>query len=201
MANDCYYEMKVTGTKKSIDEFVRTLQCCYNYKSRTFTANKHFYRVSEVYVDDYVKQPNSPFYSTVIHGYCAWSITSCMMDDGYYETYHKFFKSPKDTTLRQASKQLHLAIDAFSSEPGFCFQEHIKFLNGKCLVNACVDYYEASIDNEKDLDDFNKAVNGSFMMKDVHDGWLNTATFDSSSLEYQVKPLLNVYKKLRSKWR
>lgn len=201
MANDCYYEMKVTGTKKSLDEFVRIIKCDYDYNSRTFTADKHFYRVFEAEVDDYVKQPNSPFYSVIITGFCAWSIMSCMREEGYYYTWHKTHKASRDTTLRQVSKQLHLAIDAFSSEPGCCFQEHVKYLNGKCLVDDCVDYYSVCIEDEKDLEEFNKSINGEYTMADVEDGWIDTDTFDSSSLDYQVKALLNVYKKLRRKCR
>ena len=81
------------------------------------------------------------------------------------------------------------------------FQEHVKYLNGECLVDDCVDYYSVSIENEKDLEEFNKSINGEYTMADVEDGWIDTYTFDSSSLDYQVEALLNVYKKLRRKRR
>ena len=56
-------------------------------------------------------------------------------------------KNSSALSLENASKNLNLLIEAYSSEPGVGFQEHFVIANGIILVNECLDYFEAYIED------------------------------------------------------
>lgn len=117
LANNCMYDMKIAGSRNSINEVVAIM----NYKS----LNCRMYRIFKAEVaeqeDDYA----------IISGDCAWSVDNCMINvpDGA-------------TSLIQLSKLFRLDFEVFSCEPGCAFQEHYVIQNGNIVCDECVDYQE-----------------------------------------------------------
>ena len=145
MPNYCYYSMCVKGTKENVEEFIKVIQADYDYSTMTFSHDRHLFRVFEAEYDE-IERLDKYMYQVVIQGNCAWSVSSCMLDNGsygYYEDCKKRFPNEfRGTTLPIESERLGLDIEVFSEECGMCFQEHYVILNGKLIVDECEDWNE-----------------------------------------------------------
>ena len=142
MPNLCFYSMCVKGMKGNIEEFIKVIKADYNYGTMEFSYDRHLFRVFDAYYDE-IEQVGDNAYQVIIDGDCAWSVSSCMLEAGYYkdlkERYPKEFRG---TTLQTESERLNLDIEVFSEESGMCFQEHYVIRKGKLEVDECVDWQE-----------------------------------------------------------
>lgn len=135
MANNCWYQMRIAGQKESVDQFIDML---------SGKGPVHLGRVFSVYTDE----PFTPYPGNKGIGYadvsgdCAWSIKESMLP-GYNPS----------ITLATEAKRLGLVVEAYSSEPGNQFQEHVLINKGDILTFDCVDYEEYFVEdmNEKQL--------------------------------------------------
>lgn len=159
MPNYCNYSMCVKGTKENVVEFIKVINADYSYSTMDFSYDRHLFRVFEAYCDG-VEEMLDGRYMALIDGYCAWSVKSCMFEDGYYSdvkaNYPNHFRG---TTLLIESERLNLDIEVFSDECGMCFQEHYIVKQGILEVDECVDWCEYYVDEfdtkeeaEKELD-------------------------------------------------
>ena len=134
MANNCYFEMKIKGTKANCEAWYKKMTSCDELN--------HFYRIFSA--DIYNEGGTDKEYYMCIAGDCAWSLETCCRASGYSE----------GTDLFAVNTQgLNLVMEAYSSEPGCAFQEHYIYNRGNCLKDACVDYYEVHY-NADDYYDF-----------------------------------------------
>ena len=131
MANNCWYDMHVCGTRESLDEFWHVLQD-YDYP-------RHFYRVFSAEKYDSYQNKDGTF-TDCISGDCAWSVRSCMTI-APVGTYAKGDRET-DTSLQLESQRLGLKIEVFSAETGVGFQEHYRYENGVEIANEETDYGE-----------------------------------------------------------
>jgi len=140
MANNCFYTMKVNGTKENREAWVK--------KMKDYDEPDHFYRIfsADVYDEDDD--------STYISGDCAWSIETCCRGSGY---------SGGDDLLAKNTKDLGLSVEIWSEEPGMAFQEHYIYNKGECEADECVEFHEHYWD-ESDYPTFAEYV------EDVWDG-------------------------------
>ena len=135
MANNCWYQMRIAGQKESVDQFIDML---------SGKGSVHLGRVFSVYTDE----PFTPYPGNKGIGYadvsgdCAWSIKESMLP-GYNPS----------ITLATEAKRLGLVVEAYLSEPGNKFQEHVLINKGDILTFDCVDYQEHYVENmsEKEL--------------------------------------------------
>lgn len=132
MANDCEYEMRITGSKETIERVFQCLTGDYNYEEGK-PSHEHFFRIFSATKEELTENEDGT-YTQVIYGDCAWSVASCMLDGAfsYYECVKK--DHPEifmGTTLKEQSKDC--IIEVFSEEPGMGFSEHYIFKNGVCL--------------------------------------------------------------------
>lgn len=149
MPNICTYSMCVKGTKESVEEFIKIIQADYDYHTMEFSHNRHFYRVFEAYYNE-VENMFDGSYQVIINGDCAWSVNSCMFENGYHKDFMERYPNQcRGTTIPMESKRLNLDIEIYSEECGMCFQEHYIVRKGVVEVEECVDY------NEYALYDFN----------------------------------------------
>ena len=124
MANNCWYQMRIAGQKESVDQFIDML---------SGKGSVHLGRVFSVYTDE----PFTPYPGNRGIGYadvsgdCTWSIKESMLP-GYNPS----------ITLATEAKRLGLVVEAYSSEPGNQFQEHVLINKGDILTFDCVDYRE-----------------------------------------------------------
>lgn len=121
MANNCFYQMQVTGKEDNLNTFVKWMTdrypCHEKMPGRIFSCDEYGDR--EAYGE---------YISATLSGDCAWSIRSAMME--------------RDFGIEQASRELSLALDIYSEELGMEFQEHIIIVCGDVIKNECVDYEE-----------------------------------------------------------
>ena len=182
MPNICEFTMKIVGRKKeNVEKLVQYLNNKYYYvtdaanhdlneedrKKYPFcisegnwklyaTAEKHFYRVFDVYPGDI--EPVDNKWGTVVFGDCAWSVLVCMIDSLY-----SYFNGNKNeplrehaTTLENVSRDLDLDVEVVSCEPGMTFAEHILISKGAIVKDECFDYEEYCLDDHKSKDEAEK---------------------------------------------
>ena len=147
MSNYCNYSMCVVGTKENVEEFTKVINADYDYRTMQFSYDRHMFRVFEAECDE-IEERDNGIYQTVINGYCAWSVSSCMLEGGYYKDCKERYGSNfRGTTLLIESKRLNIDIEVFSEESGMCFQEHYVIRDGRLICNECVDWNEYWIDD------------------------------------------------------
>ena len=146
MANNCFYSMYVKGSKENVEDFIKMIKSNYDYGTMEFEHNRHMFRVFSADEGE-LEALGDNTYGVAIDGDCAWSVATCMLEDGYYaRCKNKYGDKFRGTTLVQESKNLNLEIEVFSEESGCCFQEHYVVRYGVLEVDECVDWYEYFID-------------------------------------------------------
>ena len=149
MPNYCNYSMCVVGKKENIEEFIKVIQADYDYGNMVFNHDRHMFRVFEANHDE-IEERYDGRYQTVINGYCAWSVSSCMLEGGYYKSVKRDYPDNfKGTTLDRESERLNLSIEVYSEEPGCCFQEHYIITDGNIVCDECVDWSEIWVEDYK----------------------------------------------------
>ena len=147
MPNDCDFEMKIRGSKQAIKRVVDCLQADYHYNEGK-PSHKHFFRVFDTYEDKLINNGDGTF-TQWLHGYCAWSVYSCMCN-GTHTYYNDVKKDYPDifmgTTLEEQSQDCE--IEVFSEETGMGFSEHYLYKNGYCEVDDCAQI-EVECDDEE----------------------------------------------------
>ena len=159
MANNCFYSMYVKGSKEDVEEFIKVIKADYDYGTMKFSHDRHMFRVFSADEVEIEKRDDGK-YGVVINGDCAWSVQSCMLEDGYYARCKAQYGDQfRGTSLENESENLNLEIEVFSEECGCCFQEHYVIRNGYVDVEECVEWHEYFIDEydtkeeaEKDLE-------------------------------------------------
>lgn len=158
MPNYCDYSMCVKGTKEGVEEFINVIKADYDYNTKTFSYDRHLFRVFAADYDE-VEEMLDGTYQIIINGYCAWSVASCMLENGYYARIKDAYPNDfRGTTLMLESERLNLNIEVFSEECGCCFQEHYVIKQGILEVDECVDYYEFCKEDYKSKVEAEKAL-------------------------------------------
>lgn len=125
MANDCYYNMRIVGKTANVEELIRMMNREKEFK------NKGLGRVRSAYIyESNIIKNGIACYD--LDGDCAWSVFSSMID--------------YDIGLISETKRLRLAIEVYSSESGFAFQEHYIIAKGDIICEDVVDWNEFFID-------------------------------------------------------
>lgn len=124
MEHWCNYRMIVRGEKSDIKEFRDAM--LWEGKYLECGAGRIF---SCHFMSNGI-EPRGDKFAIELEGNCAWSIESSMM------------KSENPNNIVNLSKQLNLSIEAYSSEIGFEFQEHIYIENGNIVLNDVVNWVE-----------------------------------------------------------
>lgn len=142
MPNLCSYSMCVKGNKENVEEFIKVIKAHYDYGTMEFSYDRHLFRVFDADYDE-IEQVGDDVYQAIIYGDCAWSVATCMFEDGYYKNLKERYPNEfRGTTLPLESKRLNIDIEVFSEECGMCFQEHYIIKKGNVEVNECVDWQE-----------------------------------------------------------
>ncbi len=164
MANNCFYDMRVKGTKENVEAFVKMMKMKYNADT---TKEKHFWRVfSADEIDEYEADGD---YVKNISGDCAWSVRTTMTEDGYAKDW--IAKYPEQcTSLKEQSALKQLEIEVYSEEPGMAFMEHYHYKNGEALTEDCTDWSCYYVTTQEELDDYNEQHKTEWTMKDLEDG-------------------------------
>lgn len=140
--------MKIKGSKNAIKRVIECLKANYNYPEEGKPKHKHFFRIFDVYDEDEAEDNGDGTFTQYLFGYCAWSVSACMLNEWEHSYYSECKNNHKDifmgTTLEEQSQDCE--IEVFSEEPGCCFSEHYIFKNGKRIVDDCIDIEEGGYD-------------------------------------------------------
>ena len=141
MANICSFQMMVRGKHDDIESF---------YNAMSQNGNIWMGRGADAEIK-YNDEEGTAF----IDGWCKWSIQSAMIDNAIsmrtepgmwaFSTVDR--NSLEFITLLEATERWDLVIEAYSEEPGCCFQEHYVFDNGDILEDDCIEWYEYYLDD------------------------------------------------------
>ena len=159
MANDAYFTMAIAGYKDNVNALI-------NIINETNPDKLHMYRIFES--NEYDRIDIGLWSKAYLYGFCAWSVSCCMMPGiSTYFTSHfnDAFKHLIDhkqvqffgTNLILEAKRLNLAIEVYSTEPGMSFCESIKILPDGIVARDVVGKYESwwidDFDSYKDMID------------------------------------------------
>lgn len=165
MPNICNYSMRVVGKRINIKEFIKIMKADYDYYSMTFSHNCHFFRVFEADADE-IEDYCDGRSAVTINGDCAWSVYTCMFNNGPRSYYQELKRSyPNDfhgTLLPIESKRLNLDIEIFSEEGGCAFQEHYIVKQGEILCDDCVDWIKYDVEPYKSKNEAAKDLEVEF---------------------------------------
>lgn len=173
MPNICNFSMKVTGNPENVEKFIDIIQAdyfirqdgtCIDFYTKQI-VERHFWRVFEAEVIDDKTKNNVR--SVIINGECAWSVFSCMCSGR--GTYQSDNPGKNGTTLKKESARLHLSIEVFSEEPGCCFMEHMVYVNGKRIVDDCIDWFEYPTEYFETVEEINKAYKTNFTQREFEE--------------------------------
>mgnify|MGYP003296935919 CR=1 FL=1 len=135
MANICSFSMYVKGNNDDIQSFYNAM--CQNgkfYMGRGADA--------EIVIDEGCAN---------IDGWCKWSVQSALIDNaismrtnpGMWYFGDDFDASQVEfITLFEACKKWNLDMEVYSEECGCEFQEHYMFVDGKLIIDECVEWHE-----------------------------------------------------------
>ena len=126
MPNYCEYEIHVRGKKENCRKFHQIMT--------DYNLPEHFFRVFQADVTD--EYGTDEDYCMEIAGDCAWSVYCCMCEGPFS---YAASNGKGVTSLKKESHRLGLDVESWAEERGFEFQEHLRYQNGKCLVNECHD--------------------------------------------------------------
>lgn len=132
MANSCYFLMKIAGKEENVNTFVRMLQHTGEYSRQNGLGLISSFEIDE---DTVTRSPSGgQFYAAEGQGDCNWSLKIALQDY-------------KARDLLKEVERLGLFVEAYSSEPGCEFQEHLLIDRGKLLIADCVNYEEYFVED------------------------------------------------------
>lgn len=144
MANCCFYEMRISGTKEDITSL-----------QKEYPDLRAFGRV--YMAEAWTEEHNGLVYLSVT-GDCAWSVDTAFDIDN------------ENCKLRKASRDHNLFIESYSDEIGFEFQEHYIIKFGRLEVDEEFDYVEGYKEDFDNVDEFNKEFGTDYTEEDFNNG-------------------------------
>ena len=130
MANNCEFSIKVVGKRENVEEFMGMITP-KSYRGGT-QLGRVFYLEVEPFTPAH-RAGKEGYGSIIAYGDCAWSLKSA-------------FRIESDDLFLKEIKRLDLVVEAFSTEPGNTFQEHLLVNRGEIEIFECVDYYELDVE-------------------------------------------------------
>ncbi len=170
MANNCLFDMRITGKKKNVTELLTMMQrkgILYKYDGlgHIFSCDILDETPIEIAEDNDVIEVD-------VCGDCAWSISSALILCG-------------DRNLKSETKRLNLVVEAYSSEPGNGFQEHMLIDRGEMIVDECVDYEEHDIQDYESIEEYNEENGTDFTEDMVVDEYVHVGGFGDRYMQYE----------------
>ena len=98
MANKCHYEMKIKGSKESVQTFIRYAEATYYIAGNKIVSDDDRYFLG-MEVEEKSKREVEGMANEVvatIKGYCRWSIYSCLLQQSHHPKKSLIFMSDRD---------------------------------------------------------------------------------------------------------
>lgn len=152
MANVCSFSMKVVGEKTNVDQFVSALE----QKGKFCMGRGGLIDVK----DDFDG-------GSILYGDVKWSLLSSLIEDAVSMREQKesgnglwmnngFIDNHEFITLPEASELFDVDVEAYSTEPGLEFAEHILVKKGVAVINDSVPYQEIWFNDYMNYEEFSE---------------------------------------------
>ena len=151
LANCCDFDIRISGQPEAVLEMASLLKVTDSFLNEN-ALKRHFGGVYYCDFEDYgIVTVGDGLCYLAGGGSCAWSIQSSMREEmnGF-------------STLERESKRLGIMVEAYSSEPGIGFQEHVLIVKGEVVIDDCVDYKKHYVESAEKLEAYNKANDTDF---------------------------------------
>ena len=134
MPNYCEFKMLIKGKKENVQTLITYMKADYHYKEgkSNCTEDQHLFRVFRAdEIEDEIKEQNG-IYQTMVEGYCAWSVYTCMFDGPH--TYYRDMTADKlnvpayelkSTHLLACTKELDLTVEIIALEEDSGYEHYI----------------------------------------------------------------------------
>ncbi len=165
MSNQCFYEMKMAGSKEAVSELAQILDREGGFRNdgigyaRSFAAGPA------------TKTLGKDVYTLTGKGTCARSVYLALRREGISEMLAGTrFEGTPLRSLEGESERLHVAVELYSSEPQMGFQEHLLVADGQILKEECLSY--EIVDAESvlgNVEAFNQKYGTSLTEKEVEE--------------------------------
>lgn len=149
MANNCCFDMRITGGEEEIKELISMLQWKGKFE------NAGLGRVYSFDAEEIEKTDIPGVFQVNGYGDCAWSVLTAIQN---YNGRHP--------SLESETGRLGLVVEVYSSEPGIGFQEHVLIAKGSVIESECLDYQEHWVEGIGGLEAYNKE-NGTEFTEDM----------------------------------
>ena len=158
MPNYCDFDLAVVGKRKKVAEFLKILSAHYDY-DEPGEQPRHLFRVFNVwelenydtieeFLDNEAEEFDNNIIGVIVSGICAWSVNTCMTENGYYKDVKKAVGDRfNGTTLQIESKRLKLEIEVYGVENTRL--EHYEYSNGKIIAEEYKEFKYIGYDNEE----------------------------------------------------
>lgn len=196
MANYCYFNMRVRGTKEAIEEFEKIMDYEYYDQETDKETGPCFYRLFHFDMYSELVDDNG-IVTCEYSGNCAWSVHVSMCGASLYAKNNKNI-----TTLQKESERLNLYIQVLSQEPGMAFSEYYEYDCGVEIANVdgefqllCPYCYENLEECNEDINRINKQcdTNYSLLTQKEFDNYCKTC---EDYIEYnELEDMFNMYPK------
>lgn len=152
MANNCWFDMRITGGEEQIKELVEMLRWEGKFK------NAGLGRVYSFDADEIEKTDIPGVFQVNGSGDCAWSVLTAIQNYG-----------GRHPSLESETGRLGLVVEVYSSEPGVGFQEHVLIAKGSVIESECLDYQEHWVEGVEGLEAYNRENETNFTADMVND--------------------------------
>lgn len=135
MADLCEFELHAR-VKIADEKVLLEMKRKFGLESGYTNTNriKDGFSILDTYLDEYGL--TNGYYFLHISGDCKWSV------------YSSFY-----TELKEWASNYKIDIEIYSTEPGFCFQEYFKWIEGELVDFVCKDMIEFHVDDIMDAED------------------------------------------------
>lgn len=143
MGNICSFSMLLKGTKENLKTFCDWIE----QKGNTWMGRGAEISYPEDDIDEGAVYITDGLFSLSVSGWCKNGLRNSLMDDAISMRKHPeiwafnnaSYKEMTFITLFEACEKLDIIMEAYSEEPGNCFQEHVLcnpkeniFINERC---------------------------------------------------------------------
>lgn len=140
MPNICEFEMLIKGSVDNLKKANEIINADYEYDENGLkSCNADFHVCRTWPYSDLEHELDFESGSIKIYGDCAWSVSTCMFEQGYYKDL-KHRSNSRVTTIPIMSEMYDLDFEIYSKEYGMCFQEHYIVRKGEIELDECVEF-------------------------------------------------------------
>ena len=156
MANICSFSMRIKGSKENVKIFLDCLEQKAKYGDHELVWVGRGCELN-IGIEDYDEETQTLF----TEGWCKWSMTSSMVENAVSmrenpKIWGGLVEGTYYPTIFECAKELGVQFEAYSTEAGCCFAEHIGLIDEIGQIDETTNYDEIWIEDYETLEECQK---------------------------------------------